>query len=1808
MNTPTPFRRLASGVLALGICFGLIPAQSIQALRSTEGAELISELVAVTTLPDEDGNIVLSTNVEAQPVYTSTSSHWSTPYLERMVSYGFMRPEQAVDPTAALTRADFMSIVNRTFNYTEVGTSKFTDIATTDWFYEDVLIAANAGYISGTSATTASPNATLDRETVAFVLGKNLMLSDLYGENLSFVDGRDVSDWSRNMVKAASEYGIMVGYEDGTFRPQSQITFGEVAALILSAVGTPVLSGGEVTYGEVMGNVTITQAGTVLRDTVIAGDLFISNGIGLGDVTLENVTVLGRIVVCGGESQDGTPSIVLRHVKAQELIVDNLQNQIITLRVEGESYIENTTVSAPAYIEDNTTTSAGLRNITLDAESGTQLDLGGRIKTVTNVTPNSKIVVASGTVDTLNIDEHATNSTTEILRNAEVKNLNIDVATTVTGDGDIQNLVVNAPGAVVEQLPDTVEIRPGITANIAGEVVDSAGAQELSLDPLILSGYPIASNISPDNFTALFAVNKPGTLYWAISTISKGSVTEEDLITPPSYGGVAIQNGSLTVKNTTDDLSVAISELDIATNYYLSAVLVDGRGVASPVKVIAFATPDNTIPAFSDGFPYMSYVGATSASVTSMATKSCMLYFVVLAKGSQVPTPAEFLSGAISGSFGDGIYEVKKNTELTFPVSSSLLEEKDYDVHLWLTDADNTNYSEVVTLSFRTLDGTPPEFNQIPTVSLIKETSVSFTFNLNENGTVFYIAVPSGTLYPKLQQGTTSTTSTEPLNSEYAKLQVAMGSNGGTGSVAGSVAATKDTSGTFTINGLATESAYDLYYVARDTAGNYSVEVGKISFNTLDNTRPEFLFMEFTKFSDPDNPLDNPYATTDIKLTFSEGIKADGLTGGTGQSFLDLYNAVATAENEQAASDARDALAYALQHCFGFYQVISNASSHVEVRNAENPDGDDWTIDYRFVTVVTNSDGSQTFTFPTYDSADISALNLASGSTYYFELRNIVDASDNANGMIDSYMKLSEFTTAHAQVTIRDTLPSEGDTPYYRDEDGNPTSEAVEADRGFVVIPGSMEKVDDEVMYDIIFRPDLSVAFDLYFRVRDTKTNAVILPDSTSNTNLPYPDDPSYFTTKYSDEAQAFISNSLEVDGNGWVYLSQENIQYDSYVNSIYPPLIYGDSNKTKTASLNVDYLGYASQRFPSLNTLDENYKYEFVIKFTYFVNGTDSTAWNGDLDMDVRVYSGTQTALNDLSNNGTLTSQVSLISSPADYSITFSPRDSVAPSFYPPSVEPQDVTADMTLQLDRYGLVTYLIVPVTVYSDGQEVLNYSTTHRYEILDGTGAGTGTYTVGEITSPYVPSAERPFENNQVDPQPDLVTPVNTQILNYQEGNAAIFYGTKELTGGAEVIELANLTPETLYYAYFVVQGESSDPSEVYIYKFYTTEVKRPIITITNGQNPLVNTTTHVDSYLSYILVNQSAPIYETYGNSFTDAITNAGGAPTSYVTAFQASPYYSAANPMTVIQAMSTTYTSENFAGGVSDPLYTAAWQGYTVFDAYASTNLKDLMYEEVYNASQGNYMAGSAQDRQFFSSISQLLDHADSMGSDTLYTIFAIARNVNALATDLLYPNRVYSFAANDKVFKSDNAPPNIVSIISTYDYDISTTAAPGIEGTMTLIFDKYLYAGSSESGAADPLPVSVSTANSAAAGCFDFVSNLGGGVNTTVGYTGTAFNMVGAENQGTVASPIQSLTLTYQNAKVGQTFLIFSGNNRMATISKNYNDLIGVKLTGTLVETPKTLIEESQSGLIIETPYTEYTYTNLKWEWWNTQTGTEPN
>ena len=1328
---------------------------------------------------------------------------YTEPYMKRMEELGLLQGDADGDlrPGDPITRAEFVTIINRAFGYRSAGGHPFRDVPGTAWYAEDVDIGYTEGYITGTSPTAFSPNLSITREEAAFILAKNLMMEPAVGENTSFADGRSISTWSRGLVSAAAENNLISGYPDGTFRPQKSITRGEAAVILLNAVGTPVSRPGTTTLGDVWGNVTITSSGVTLKDTVVAGNLYVTAGVELGDVVLENVKVLGEIVVSGGGvSEAGEDSVILRNVDAPKLVVDNIKNQQVSLRVEGDGLIQQASVRTDAFLADNTPAGHGIGEIELNGENGLELKLAGNIKNVVNRTPESALSISSGRVDTITVDEKAVDSTLEISSGAEADHVNLDVGTTVTGDGDIGDLVVNAPGSNVSMLPDQIVIRPGDTANIDGENMDSEAAAESSADPRLLSGYPKITDLAPSSATAQFSGNKRGTVYWAVTSVTDGSVGTDELIDPPSYTTKIVANGSAALSGAGERSTAKISKLVSDGSYYLSAVLVDARGDQSPLKVLSFTTPDNTVPGFADGYPYMSKVTNVSAQVTVMATKSCRLYWALLPKGAQAPTAQDFKANAVTGNLGYGSRDVTKNTAYSFDVNNVALEElESYDLYLWLTDVEGGQSSRVEKLSFTTVDRTPPKFNTNATVNKVERTSVGLYANLNEAGTLYWVVVEQGTEYPKPLAGQSGPVD---LSSDTAKMQVSAGMNA---LKSGKVNMSQDKDVSFNVSGLDPEKAYDLYYVAQDKAGNYSARVQVITIHTLDPSAPTVV-QEFTRYNGDESGT--PYPDTDIRLVFSEEVQ----DAAANVTLKEYYDRVTAAKGETEKEQARTALGNVLRNSIKLY--VDTGSGRPELV-ADGVDAADktqggWVIDYRYAE-ITMEEGKTVVIFRTADSEKESALNLQSGAEYHFEIEanTISDTSDAKNIM--GKTKLDTFKTIFAVVNLSNPNEStlEGTITDYHDpgQEIQLMGDDKLVDISWLLAPATTESVPDNVDWDMIIWSDTSIAFDLYRR-----------------------------------------TNLAETPGK-WERIGEEI------------ELTVPDGDDRRGVSLTRILQKGNNPQFQQLNQLLEENQYEYAVHFTRVGTLGDRDTWSQRVTMGVTVVAGSTSDLGSLANGRldssaleeALAEGVTNIGQPDDFALRKQFSDQTPPIFVDnrPNFETGDSSVKMYLMLDRPGTIYYMVAPYgTVTTEGEErdgskKYHFSTDKTdYEALPKNGEN----------DPGSGGMEYPF---------NITAPTPLSIINAgNQANARIKHGS--IQGGATEVEkiVQDLEVKTDYIAYFVIQGSSSQVySEVYAYRFSTDDVTPAYITM-RAVNPEVEFTTSQDATLYYSLFasNKLPPLF------------------------------------------------------------------------------------------------------------------------------------------------------------------------------------------------------------------------------------------------------------------------------------------------------------------------------------------------------------
>ncbi|HIS45787.1 MAG TPA: S-layer homology domain-containing protein, partial [Candidatus Scatomorpha merdigallinarum] len=106
-------------------------------------------------------------------------------------------------------------------------TMPFTDVRTTDWYYDEVLYVYNNGLMEGVSSYSFNPSGTMTREMFWAVLGR--------------IDGQSIT--GTNWASQARSWAMNEGVSDGT-NPTSLITREEMVTMLWRYAGSRAASGG----------------------------------------------------------------------------------------------------------------------------------------------------------------------------------------------------------------------------------------------------------------------------------------------------------------------------------------------------------------------------------------------------------------------------------------------------------------------------------------------------------------------------------------------------------------------------------------------------------------------------------------------------------------------------------------------------------------------------------------------------------------------------------------------------------------------------------------------------------------------------------------------------------------------------------------------------------------------------------------------------------------------------------------------------------------------------------------------------------------------------------------------------------------------------------------------------------------------------------------------------------------------------------------------------------------------------------------------------------------------------------------------------------------------------------------------------------------------------------------------------------------------------------------------------------------------------------------------------------------------------
>lgn len=147
-------------------------------------------------------------------------------------AYMFGYPDWTFLPNNNMTRAEVTAMFARLLkNYPSINVKynlPYSDVFEGDWYYPAVGFMTENNIIKGYEDGTFRPNAPITRAEFATIASK---FDEIIGGDVKGFYDVPASHWALKYINSAYERGWVTGYEDGSFRPDRNITRAEVVTV-----------------------------------------------------------------------------------------------------------------------------------------------------------------------------------------------------------------------------------------------------------------------------------------------------------------------------------------------------------------------------------------------------------------------------------------------------------------------------------------------------------------------------------------------------------------------------------------------------------------------------------------------------------------------------------------------------------------------------------------------------------------------------------------------------------------------------------------------------------------------------------------------------------------------------------------------------------------------------------------------------------------------------------------------------------------------------------------------------------------------------------------------------------------------------------------------------------------------------------------------------------------------------------------------------------------------------------------------------------------------------------------------------------------------------------------------------------------------------------------------------------------------------------------------------------------------------------------------------------------------------------------
>ena len=227
--TPVPDRGYQVGSVAVTDRFG-------DAVAVTEQADGTYTF----TMPNGQVTVTVTFAEAPLPFPDVTEGDWFYDAVRYAYETGLMDGvgDNLFAPNSETTRAQLVTILYRLAGQPAVsGDLPFPDVESGTWYTDAVAWAAENGIVNGVSDTEFAPGDDITREQLAAILYRYAAYqgydvsqrADLSG----FGDASSISPYAQEALSWAHAQGLVLGFEDGSLRPQGTASRAQIAAVLM---------------------------------------------------------------------------------------------------------------------------------------------------------------------------------------------------------------------------------------------------------------------------------------------------------------------------------------------------------------------------------------------------------------------------------------------------------------------------------------------------------------------------------------------------------------------------------------------------------------------------------------------------------------------------------------------------------------------------------------------------------------------------------------------------------------------------------------------------------------------------------------------------------------------------------------------------------------------------------------------------------------------------------------------------------------------------------------------------------------------------------------------------------------------------------------------------------------------------------------------------------------------------------------------------------------------------------------------------------------------------------------------------------------------------------------------------------------------------------------------------------------------------------------------------------------------------------------------------------------------------------------